>query len=205
MKAVFVLSQLLLGQSLGSLLTANLQINEHGLHYNQTEAYDPLTSDVVTYVPNHNRDNITLHEVIKIENEALGLVMWKVTDETVCHIEDLDAETQPQHFFLQTMTMEAKNVTLNMNEIRSEYVHAVDDGKWKGDRNILTKDMIALCKGSPIRKSRKVILTKTGFEALVKGEDRMAPRMAHCCCPGRQMARSTEMEIVHMIVVSDGP
>ena len=42
-------------------------MKEGEVEYDQTEAYDPLTSDVISHVPGHIRDNITLHEVVKIE------------------------------------------------------------------------------------------------------------------------------------------
>ena len=82
---------LLLAPCLG-VFQASLQIEEAGVRYNQTEIFDPLTSDVITLVPGHHRDGIYLHQLAKVENEDLGLVVWKLADKEVCHIEDMDAE-----------------------------------------------------------------------------------------------------------------
>ena len=50
-----------------SPFVAKIHMEEGEVEYDQTEAYDPLTSDVISHVPGHIRDNITLHEVVKIE------------------------------------------------------------------------------------------------------------------------------------------
>ena len=45
-----------------SPFVAKIHMVEGEVEYDQTEAYDPLTSDVISHVPGHSRDNITLHE-----------------------------------------------------------------------------------------------------------------------------------------------
>ena len=118
----FIALSLLLAPCLG-VFQASLQIEEAGVRYNQTEIFDPLTSDVITLVPSHHRDGIYLHQLAKVENEDLGLVVWKLADKEVCHIEDMDAEDHPLRFLLQVASLEARNVTVDASMIRMEYVH----------------------------------------------------------------------------------
>ena len=163
-------------------------MNEHGVLYNQTEEYDPLTSDVITYVPGHERDGLIFLELTKIENEGLGIVVWKLTDEDFCHLEDLDPAGLPTRFVLEVASLEARNVTLNESMLRIEYVYSMDEGEWEGDREDLTLDMQNLCTGIPIRKDSTRIITHTEFVALVDGngngrKKRQVPtRRIHCCC-----------------------
>ena len=70
------------------------------MEYDQTEAYDPLTSDVISHVPGHIRDNITLHEVVKIENELLGLAVWRLMEKEFCQIERMEEERDPTGMML---------------------------------------------------------------------------------------------------------
>ena len=52
---------------------------ESGVQYNQTVDYDPLTADVITYVPEHQRDGIDFRETTKIENLFLvdfGILLY---------------------------------------------------------------------------------------------------------------------------------
>merc|ERR1712112_37733 len=70
--------------SWASPFVANILIKEGEVKYNQTEAYDPLTSDVITHVPRHTRANVTLQEVGKIENELLRLAVWRLCGSGGC-------------------------------------------------------------------------------------------------------------------------
>ena len=72
MRTLIPLLLLLALYSHAIFIKVNLQMDEHGVHYNQTEEYDPFTADVITYVPAHERDGLILHELTKIENESEG-------------------------------------------------------------------------------------------------------------------------------------
>merc|ERR1719508_387375 len=96
------------------------------MHYNQTEEYDPMTADVISSVPAHLRDGLLLHEVVKIENEGLGITVWKLADEAVCHLEEMDPEEHPTQFLLEVATLEARNVTVNSSMERTMYVYSMD-------------------------------------------------------------------------------
>merc|ERR1711962_646983 len=122
------------------------------VHYKHTESFDPVTGDVISIIPGHHRNGVFLHDVIKIENERLGLLVWRVKEEDVCHLEHLDPEIQPSRFLLAVASLETNNVTVDTSNIYTEYVHAVDDGEWEGDRDTLTQDMKLLCEGRDIRK-----------------------------------------------------
>ena len=51
-----------------SAMVAQIHMKEGQVEYDQVEVFDPATSDVITHVPRHTRDNLTLHEVVKVEN-----------------------------------------------------------------------------------------------------------------------------------------
>ena len=56
-----------------------MRVLESGIEYNQTVDYDPLTADVITYVPEHQRDGIDFRETTKIENLFLvdfGILLY---------------------------------------------------------------------------------------------------------------------------------
>ena len=100
-----------------------LMIEEHGVHYNQTEEYDALTQDVISRIPAHQRDNLLLHQVEKIENEGLGISIWKLKDENCCHLGVLNPLERPTMFVLEVATLGARNVTVDMSKVRTVYVH----------------------------------------------------------------------------------
>jgi len=218
MKLLLAISALF-STTLASLFTANMQIQENGVHYNQTESFDPVTGDVISIIPGHHRNGVFLHDVVKIENERLGLLVWRVKEDDVCHLEHLDPEIQPSRLLLAVAYLEMNNITVDTSNIYTEYVHAVDDGEWEGDRDTLTQDMDLLCEGRDIRKVNNTFVTEEEFLDLLNGgnkEDdrRMAPMpmpIAHCCnsCCRGIMVRSSDEEsspedpIFHRIVVAD--
>merc|ERR1711934_136841 len=167
-----------------------IHIREGGVEYDQTEAYDPFTSDVISHVPGHIRDNITLHDVVKIENMEPG--------------------SDPTAMLLEAVSYEVKKKVVDAAELTKVYVHAKDVGERNGDRESLTRDMKELCNGLPIRLVSNSKISKEGFDNLTDGKDRMA-RMAHCCCSSnnmRSLQRSGSTDsvggnIIHTIVVSD--
>merc|ERR1712055_56277 len=185
-----------------------IHIREGGVEYDQTEAYDPFTSDVISHVPGHIRDNITLHDVVKIENELLGLTVWKLKEEDFCHIENMEPGSDPTAMLLEAVPYEVKKKVVDAAALTKVYVHAKDVGEWNGDRESLTRIMKELCNGFPIRLVGNSKISKEGFDNLTDGKDRMAMR-AHCCCSIRRTLRrsgstdSVEGNIIHTIVVSD--
>jgi len=218
MKLLLAISALF-STTLASLFTANMQIQENGVHYNQTESFDPVTGDVISIIPGHHRNGVFLHDVVKIENERLGLLVWRVKEDDVCHLEHLDPEIQPSRFLLAVAYLEMNNITVDTSNIYTEYVHAVDDGEWEGDRDTLTENMKLLCEGRDIRKVNNQVITEGEFQDLVNGgnqevDTRKAKFMAlaHsccccCCCHRccRPMARSSveKSECAMRNVVSD--
>ena len=95
------------------LFKANLHLEEEGTYYDQTELYDPVTADVITIVPAHDRQGLHLEELKKIENEDLGISIWKLKNEKVCHIEGLDENVHPMMFVLKVASFEAENITVS--------------------------------------------------------------------------------------------
>merc|ERR1712210_15784 len=98
-----------------SPFVAKIHMKEGEVEYDQTEAYDPLTSDVISHVPGHIRDNINLHEVVKIENEF-------------CHIEKMEPERDPTGMMLDAVSYEARKKVMDIAEMTTVYVHAKDKG-----------------------------------------------------------------------------
>ena len=183
-------------------------MKEGEVEYDQTEAYDPLTSDVISHVPGHIRDNITLHEVVKIENELLRLAVWKLKEEDLCHIEKMEPERDPTGMMLEAVSYEARKMAMDIAEMTTVYVKAKDMGEWNGDRESITRDMNELCNGLPIRLVSNVKISKEGFDNLTDGKNRMmAP--AHCCCGVNARRRRSgntkpvQGQIIHRIVASD--
>jgi len=189
-------------------------MKEGEVEYDQTEAYDPLTSDVISHVPGHIRDNITLHEVVKIENELLGLAVWRLMEKEFCQIERMEEERDPTGMMLDAVSYEARKMAMDIAEMTTVYVKAKDMGEWNGDRESLTRDMKELCIGLPIRLVENTYISKEEFDNLLSGKDRMeAPWWPSCGGirvrgPRMAMARSgnsdsVEEGVIHRIVVSD--
>merc|ERR1719348_1536009 len=199
-----------------SPFVAKIHMTEGEVEYDQTEAYDPLTSDVITHVPGHTRDNITLHEVVKIENELLGLAVWKLMEEEFCYIERMELERDPTGMMLEAVSYEARKKVMDIADITTVYVHAKDMGEWNGDRERLTGDMKELCNGVPIRLVSNTNISKEEFDNLLSRKDRRVlpidvderPSCGGIRWRGAQMLRSgssdsVEEGIIHRIVVSD--
>ena len=138
-----------------------------------------------------------LHDVTIIKNENLGLTVWKLNDEDVCFLEDLDPETQPSRFVLEVAYLEAHNVTVHTEDIRTVNLQSVDDGVWEGDRDTLTEDMARLCEDLPIRKIHNVKMGHTK----VHMRKRQANTRGWCVvCWIRPRSIGPSSEIVHKIV-----
>merc|ERR1711990_102082 len=194
-----------------SPFVAKIHMKEGEVEYDQTEAYDPLTSDVITHVPGHTRDNITLHEVVKIENELLGLAVWRLMEKEFCQIERMEQERDPTGLMLDAVSYEARNMAMDIAEMTTVYVKAKDMGEWNGDRESLTRDMKELCIGLPIRLVENTYISKEEFDNLLSGKDRMIDDRWGSCGGIRvrgQLVRSgnsdsVEEGVIHRIVVSD--
>ena len=126
-----------------------------------------MTQGVISCIPSHQRDDLLLHEVQKIENEGLGILLWKIKEDNCCNIGRLNPEERPTMFFLDVATLEARNITVDMSMVTTVYVHAVDDGPYEGDRTELTTDMQDMSKGIKIRKLVEKIVSKEEFDHLV--------------------------------------
>merc|ERR1711970_333635 len=158
-------------------MVAQIHMKEGQVEYDQVEVFDPATSDVITHVPRHTRDNLTLHEVVKVENEALGLAVWRLLERDFCYIERMEPKRDPTGMLLKAANF--------------------------GDRKDLTKDMVNLCNGLPIRLVSNTNISKEEFERLTDGKDRRVMGLSASCCARRALARSDSgEEVVHRIVVS---
>merc|ERR1719153_959170 len=105
-----------------SPFVAKIHMKEGEVEYDQTEAYDPLTSDIISHVPGHTRDDITLHEVVKIENELLGLAVWRLKDNNFCNIEELEPERDPTGMMLEAVSYDAKDKAMDIAKMTTVYV-----------------------------------------------------------------------------------
>merc|ERR1711887_394606 len=191
-----------------SPFVAKTHMVEGEVEYDQTEAYDPLTSDVISHVPGHSRDNTTLHEVVKIENELLGLAVWRLMEKEFCQIERMEEERDPTGMMLDAVSYEARKMAMDIAEMTTVYVKAKDMGEWNGDRESLTRDMKELCIGLPIRLVENTYISKEEFDNLLSGKDRMERPWPSCGGMRMAMARSgnsdsVEEGVVHRIVASD--
>ena len=198
------------------MLEAHMQISEFGVVYNQTETYDPMTSDVISLIPGHLMKDIYLHGMTRIINEDLGIAVTKMVDDDVCRLEDLDLDLRPSRFILEVASLEARNITTDTSALRTVYLHAVDQGEWKGDRATLTDDMKILCRNLTIRKIRNEFVTKEEFKDMAGAGNRVkrrSMRISGCCCSYslfRKLKRTRKVrdtagkdEIVHRVVAHD--
>merc|ERR1712098_817929 len=115
------------------LFKANLHLEEEGTYYDQTEVYDPVTADVITIVPAHERQGLQLEELKKIDNEGLGISVWKLKSANVCHIEQLNEDVQPMRFVLKVASFEADNITLSSSLLDTLFILNTDTGPWNGN------------------------------------------------------------------------
>ena len=184
-----------------------IHMKEGQVEYDQTMAYnqpprpdlgDADMFDVITHVPAHTRDNITLHEVIKIENKLLGVAVWRLMDKDFCHIEKMEPERDPTGMMLEAVSYEARKKVMDIVEVTSVYVHAKFTGQWWGDWELLTRDMKFLCNGLPIKLVGGVNISKEEFDNFYDGEDRRM--VAPSAYSNVIIIRGT---IIHRTVVSD--
>ena len=210
------------------LFKANLHLEEEGTYYDQTELYDPVTADVITIVPAHERQGLQLEELKKIENEGLGISIWKLKNEHLCHIEELDENVHPMMFVLKVASFEADNITVSNSMLDIVYILNEDVGTWNGNVEDLTENMQAMCEGLEIRKVKEKAITIEEFNGLLSGESRRKKRrepteiIAHChTCGGggdgtvvarkRRSAETTTTEepfnpdMMHVISLSQIP
>ena len=95
---------------------------------------------------------------------------------------------------LEVAYLEAHNVTVHTEDIRTVNLQAVDDGVWEGDRDTLTEDMARLCEDLTIRKIHHV-------ETMVHIRKRQANTRGWCVvCWLRPRSIGPSSEIVHKIV-----
>merc|ERR1719312_181187 len=210
------------------LFKANLHLEEEGTHYDQTEVYDPVTGDVITIVPAHERQGLQLEELKKIENEGLGISIWKLKNEHICHIEELEENVRPMMFVLKVASFEADNITVSNSMLDIVYILNEDMGAWNGNVEDLTENMQAMCEGLDIRKVKEKAITIEEFNGILSGESRRKKRrepteiIAHChTCGGggadgtvvrkRRSAETTTTEepfnpdMMHVISLSQIP
>merc|ERR1719315_483071 len=152
------------------LFKANLHLEEEGTYYDQTEVYDPETADVITIVPAHERQGLPLEELKKIENEGLGISIWKLKNENRCHIEELDENVHPMMFVLKVASLEADNITVSNSMLDIIYILNEDMGAWNGNVEDLTENMQAMCEGLEIRKVKEKAITTEKFDDLLNGK-----------------------------------
>merc|ERR1719312_2018781 len=163
------------------LFKANLHLEEEGTHYDQTEVYYPATGDVITIVPAHERQGLQLEVLKTIENEGLGISVWKLKSANVCHIEQLNENVQPMRFVLKVASFEADNITLSSSLLDTLFILNTDTGPWNGSFDDLTANMKDLCDGYEMRGVTEEAITEEEFNTLMNTgsgrKKRVAPMM----------------------------
>jgi len=186
-----------------------LRVVESGIQYNQTVDYDPLTADVITYVPEHHRDGILFRETTKIENIFLGLSVWREGEDEHCYFRHLMSYESPLELSRVVDTAEARNeIVDSMSMIQVIVWASIESEIGEEEREDLTTDMNNLCYGVPILKMKTEVINMdefekrildagecyTGHTALKEGRKKRAARRreASCtsCYPGGHRPRN---------------
>jgi len=144
-------------------------VQEHGVTYNQTVEYDPLTGDVITHVPQHQRDGILFRETTKIENLFLGVSVWREADDEFCYFRHLMKYESPLELTRVVDTAEARNVIIDSMDMIQVVVWAsVDSPMTDDERDDLSDDMKLLCYDVPIMKMNTERVTLDELEEKIR-------------------------------------
>ena len=137
--------------------------------YNTSIDYDPLTADVITYVPHHKRDGIEFLETTKIENIYLGVSVWRESEDNFCYYRTLMEYESPILLSRIVDSVSANNLVVDAKKMQQVLVWATPDTEMSADeRTELSKDMEQLCAGVRIVKMSTKRVSSEHFEELVE-------------------------------------
>jgi len=197
--------------------------------YNTSIEYDPLTADVITYVPYHQRDGMEFVESTKIENIFRGISVWREAGDNHCYHRTLMEYESPLTLSRIVESVAANNLVVDAKKMRQVLVWAspMEEELSNEERGELTKDMEQLCAGARIVKMSTKRVSWEQFDRLVEeaGEcytnqsglhrGRRSPKPAHhancstCAGGGQQRRRKRSVasrddlgvgNLVHLII-----
>merc|ERR1711942_199316 len=147
---------------------SELTVKEAGTIYNQSVALDVETSEVVTHVPGHVRDGILFRETIKLDNNHLGVSLWRELDGELCYLRDMMQFEHPEELSQIVDRVEADHKVVDSGEMLQVQLWAKPNGQVKDEeRELLSKDMKMLCQGLPIIRMRTEQLNQEEFQKKV--------------------------------------
>ena len=137
--------------------------------YNTSIDYDPLTADVITYVPYHQRDGLEFQESTKIENIYLGVSVWREFGNDFCYHRTLMEYESPILLSRIVDSVSANNLVVDSKKMQQVLVWATPDTEMSAEeRAELSKDMEQLCAGVRIIKMTTKQVSSEQFEELVE-------------------------------------
>merc|ERR1711942_52967 len=147
---------------------SELTVKEAGTIYNQSVALDVETSEVVTHVPGHVRDGILFRETIKLDNNHLGVSLWRELDGELCYLRDMMQFEHPEELSQIVDKVEADHKVVDSGEMLQVQLWAAPNGQVKDEeRELLSKDMKMLCQGLPIIRMNTEQLNQKEFQKKV--------------------------------------
>jgi len=146
-----------------------MTLQESTAIYNTSIEYDPLTADVITYVPYHKRDGIDFAETTKIENIYLGVSVWRESGDNFCYYRTLMEYESPILLSRIVDSVSANNLVVDAKKMQQVLVWATPDTEMSADeRTELSKDMEQLCAGVRIVKMSTKKVSSEEFEELIE-------------------------------------
>jgi len=146
-----------------------MTLQEGSAAYNTSIEYDPLTADVITYVPYHQRDGMEFRETTKIENKYRGISVWREAGDNHCYHRTLMEYESPIVLSRIVDSVAANNLVVDAKKMTQVLVWATPETEMLAEERIgLTKDMEQLCKGVKIIKMSTKRVSNEQFEELVE-------------------------------------
>ena len=192
-----------------------MTLQEGSAVYNTSIEYDPLTADVITYVPYHQRDGMEFRETTKIENKYRGISVWREAGDNHCYHRTLMEYESPIVLSRIVDSVAANNLVVDAKKMTQVLVWAspMEEEMSTEERGELTKDMEQLCAGARIVKMSTQRVSWEQFDQLVEeaGEcytnqsglhrGRRSPRPAHhvvcntCAGPMEDMTKKRKRSV----------
>ena len=149
---------------------AEMTLQEGAAVYNTSIEYDPLTADVITYVPYHQRDGMEFRETTKIENKYRGISVWREAGDNHCYHRTLMEYESPIVLSRIVDSVAANNMVVDAKKMTQVLVWARPMGEEMSteERGELTKDMEQLCAGARIVKMSTERVSWEQFDQLVE-------------------------------------
>merc|ERR1711942_104249 len=153
---------------LSSLDGSQLTVKEGGSVYNQSVALDLQTEEVVTHVPGHIRDGILFRETLKLDNNHLGVSLWRELEGELCYLRDMMKFEHPKELSQIVDKVEADHQVVDSGKMLQVKLWATPEGQVKEEeREMLSKDMKMLCQGLPIIRMSTEQLNQEEFQKKV--------------------------------------